>query len=90
MEVCGETFKVYCGSLKCDCVIKDLRLCILEKLKLNSGTGLIIIKANIELSKKEIKKSSQKLFQKHYCLDDHTVIGDCGFLLLKDVKCISI
>ena len=66
-----------------------LRLCILEKLKLNSGTGLIIIKANIELSKKEIKKSSQKLFQKHYCLDDHTVIGDCGFLLLKDVKCIS-
>ena len=40
--------------------------------------------------KKRNQKSSQKLFQKHYCLDDHTVIGDCGFLLLKDVKCISI
>ena len=63
MEVCGETFKVYCGSLKCDCVIKDLRLCILEKLKLNSGTGLIIIKAKIELSKKEIKNLSRNFFR---------------------------
>ena len=63
MEVCGETFKVYCGSLNCDCVIKDLRLCILEKLKLNSGTGLIIIKAKIELSKKEIKNLSRNFFR---------------------------
>ena len=63
MEVCGETFKVYCGSLNCDCGIKDLRLCILEKLKLNSGTGLIIIKAKIELSKKEIKNLSRNFFR---------------------------
>ena len=40
--------------------------------------------------KKRNQKASQKLFHKHYCLDNHTVIDDCDFLLLKDVKCISI
>ena len=61
------------------------------KAKLNSGTSLIITKANIELQKKKRnQKASQKLFHKHYCLHNHTVIGDWDFLLLKDVKCISI
>ena len=64
MEVYGETFKVQCGYLNCDCVIKDV--CwgshLLVKPKLNSGTGLIITKANIQLSKKEIKKLPRNFF----------------------------
>ena len=60
------------------------------KAKIKPRHRLNNYKSKHRTFKKRNQKSSQKLFQKHYCLDDHTVIGDCGFLLLKDVKCISI
>ena len=38
-------------------------------------------KPKLELSIKRNQKASQKLFRKHYCLNDHTAIDDCGFIL---------
>ena len=60
MEVCGENFKIKCDPFNCDCNIRHvLKVNMLEKPKLSFCTGLIIVNANIELSKTEIKKLSR-------------------------------
>ena len=60
MEVCGENFKIKCDPFNCDCNIRCvLKVNMLEKPKLSFCTGLIIVNANIELSKTEIKKLSR-------------------------------
>ena len=62
----------------------------IEKAKIKFRHRVNNYKSKHRNFKKRNQKASQKLFHKHYCLDDHTVIDDCDFLLLKDVKCISI
>ena len=62
----------------------------IEKAKIKFQHRVNNYKSKHRNFNKRNKKTSQKLFHKHYCLDDHTVVDDCDFLLLKDVKCISI
>ena len=62
----------------------------IEKAKIKLRHRVNNYKSKHRNFKKRNQKASQRLFQKHYCLDDHKVIDDCDFLLLKYVKCISI
>ena len=62
----------------------------IEKAKIKFRHRVNNYKSKHRNFKKRNKKASLKLFHKHYCLDDHTVVDDCDFLLLKGVKCISI
>ena len=50
---------------------------MLEKPKLSFDIGSITIKANIELSGN--RKTPQKHFHDHYCLDGHLGIDDWDF-----------
>ena len=91
MVVYGETFRVQCGPLNYDCVIRCvLRSHILEKPKLNSGTGLIIIKPNIDLSRKEVKKLPINFFTNIIVVMVTQQLTIVIFFFLKDVRCISI
>ena len=53
------------------------------KAKIKFRHRLNNYKTKYRPSKKRSQIASQKLFHKHYCLDGHTAIDNCDFLLLE-------
>ena len=61
-----------------------------ENPKLSCNIDLIIIKASKkELSEREIRKISKRLFHNHYCFDEYVGIDDWEFVCLNNVRPIS-